>query len=91
MARLNDRNTLDPKNPAVIDRIDYAVRFWGFTALVAVPALTVTAVAYLNPFWFRAAGINSAQKFIKKCSWVRSDLVTPIVNKYRTFEILKNT
>ncbi len=90
MARLNDRNTLNPKNPAVMDRVDYAVRFWGFTALVAIPAIAVTIIAYINPFWFRESGINLAQKFIKKCSWVRSDLVTPIVNKYKTFETLKN-
>jgi hypothetical protein len=83
MARMNSKNTLDPKNPAMIDRIDYAIRFWGFTVLVTIPAIVITLAAYLNPFWFRGAGLRWAQAAIVKFSWIRSNLVTPIVKKYQ--------
>lgn len=82
MAKTYGRNSLDPKNPKMTDRIDYAVRFWGFTAIVAIPVIAMTLVAYLNPFWFRAAGLRGAQRVIRMLTWFRGELVGPIINKY---------
>ncbi len=82
MAKTYGKNSLDPKNPKMTDRIDYAVRFWGFTALVAIPVIAMTLVAYLNPFWFRTAGLRGAQRVIRMLTWFRGELVGPIIDKY---------
>lgn len=71
------------------DRIQYAVLFGGFTVVIAPVVIAATVLAYANPFWFRVAGFRWANALFNKFWKIRAGLVKPLVDKYRTFEILK--
>jgi hypothetical protein len=73
----------------IFDRVRYATLFWGFTALIAPIVIVLTALAYFNPFWFRDAGFDFAESVVYSMTRFRNKLVQPIIDKYRTFEILK--
>lgn len=75
--------------PNMQDRVKYAVLFWGFTVAIAPAVIAVTALAYANPFWFRASGFTFAKSVIRSMTKFRGSLVAPIIDKYLAFEVLK--
>ncbi len=73
----------------IFDRVKYTVLFWGFTVVIAPVAIVLTMLAYFNPFWFREQGFDFAESVVYSMTRFRNELVQPIIDKYRTFEILK--
>jgi hypothetical protein len=72
------------------DRIKFFVIFWGITAFFGLYFIPAVLLAMINPFWFRDRLLNALTHQIREvCTW-RSKQVKPIVDKYVTFEILKN-
>ena len=67
----------------LFDRIDYAMRFWGFTILSSVFLIPLVIMAYLNPFWFRNTGLEFVRGLIMQMVFVRNRFVQPIINKYK--------
>lgn len=71
------------------DRIKYAVVFWGITLVAAFYLIPLVILAYGNPFVFRHKFMRWTQDQIRTISTWRSLQVKPIVDKYKTFVILK--
>ena len=71
------------------DRIKYITIFWGITAIAGLYFFPAILLAYLNPFWFREDVMDSLQTQIHVMAKWRDLQVKPIVDKYKTFEILK--
>lgn len=78
-------------SPKTSDRIKFEVMFWSITAIAGIYFVPMIFLAYLNPFWFREAFMDFIVDQIKSVADWRYKQVKPIIDKYKTFMILKES
>jgi hypothetical protein len=78
-----------PKDARLVDHVKFEVIFWTITGLCATYLIPWLIIAYLNPFWFREQLQDAFSHHIDSLTQWRATKLKPIVNKYRTFDILK--
>ena len=83
--------TLNEVNPKMSDRIKFATIYWVITIIACLYFVPAIMIAYLNPFWFREDFHNLLVKQIDKIAFWRYNVLKPIVEKYKLFDILKNS
>lgn len=77
-------------NPKTSDRIKFEVMFWGITAIAGIYFVPMILLAYLNPFWFRESLMDFVVRQIQSVADWRYEQVKPLIDKYKTFAILKD-
>lgn len=67
----------------------WRLTYCAITLSLLLPGLLYALLAFINPFWFRMAMLESAVEFLESLDRIRFKLMKPALRKYSLFETLK--